>query len=106
MDWRPPTSSRSVPERPNVTCDGFLLLVSQFNATHWRHGAGMLFRFWHTLFDCLGEACQTAVAPEPGTAAEIRSDGTADAVRAMASGACCACDLAVEDLLAERDLIA
>src|SRR4051812_14801975 len=81
------------------------LRVGQGHPAKRRHGAWMLLRLLHAFPDDVGYALQAAVTPEPGSRCEVGSHWRATAIGAVAAGACRTRDLAMEDLLAQRDLI-
>src|SRR6476620_10317078 len=65
----------------------------------------MLFWLWHSAFDSIGDALETAIAPKPCAEREIGANRRADAVGTVTPGTGCPGNLAMKDVLAERDLI-
>src|ERR1700676_1461748 len=64
----------------------------------------MLFRRGDALRNRLGEPLETSIAPKPRTRPQVRADGAAFAVGAVASGARPVADLTMVDTGSERHL--
>src|SRR6476661_7732525 len=60
----------------------------------------------HSFLDGVGDALKAAIAPKPRAQGEIGSRRCAYAVVAVTPGACCPRNLAMENLLAKRHLLA
>jgi hypothetical protein len=66
----------------------------------------MLLRLRHSILDYIGDALKAPIAPKPCPAREISSYRCANAVGTVTPGARRPSNLAMEDFLAERDLLA
>ena len=66
----------------------------------------MLLWLQYPAFDGVGNALKASIAPKPGAERKISPNRRADAASTMTSGAGRPSNLAMKDLLAERDLVA
>jgi hypothetical protein len=91
--------------RVNVRSDSLQLVGLQRGSTIWRHRAADRLRLSYALRDGLRDAVEATVTPKPSSFDEIGANRAAASVRTMASTASAIGDLAVEDSIAECDLI-
>ena len=95
----PPALLRScvaVTQRPDVCADGGRLFGCELRSSQGGHRAAILFGLRHAVGYRLGDPLPSAIAPQPVILCQIRSEGGAHGVGAMASGACAAGDLAMD----------
>ncbi len=90
-------------QTPDVCRQRFYLVRRELRPTHGRHRAAILLRVRHTFRYRFQNSGKAAIAPQPFLAAEIRTQGRARAVRAMASRAGRSAHLTVVDTITQRN---
>jgi len=94
-----------VADRPGISGHCSSIGSRQFRATLGRHGTSIVARARHAVGHRLGDRRKAAIAEDPNAGSQVRTDWRPSGIGPMASAAGAVAGLAVEDTVAQRNLI-